>query len=397
MHAGSAKGEWRVDRQEALKSAKRILIKVGSAVLTGDNGLDLRIITRLADQMATLHDKGLELVLVSSGAVAAGRMALANARGCPTCGLEARDLKGLPSKQAASAVGQSRLMREYDEAFARYGKTTAQVLLTGEGLNDRDRFLNARNTLTKLLDWRVIPIINENDAVAVAELGFSDNDMLASMVLSLVDADLFVNLTSAEGVFDRNPAENPNAACLPCIDDVHTFDVDTVCSGKSAVGTGGMHSKLLAARRAAQLAIPTLIIPGRERFALERALNGEDLGTWIMPAKQAVSSRKYWLAYHTQPAGALWVDDGAVKALRTQGKSLLPAGVVRVEGTFEKGAHVRILDYTGQTVGVGVSNYSADDMKKIMGRKSSAIEDILGPGLYTEAIHRDNMLLDPAL
>lgn len=397
MNAEEPKGDWRAKRDEALKNVKRVLVKVGSAVLTDEYGLNLRVITRLADQIATLHDKGLDLILVTSGAVAAGRTALSAAVNCRQCSLDAKELSGLPAKQAASAIGQSRLMREYDEAFARYGKTTAQVLITREDLEDRDRFLNARHTVTQLLEWRVIPIINENDAVTVAELEFGDNDTLASMVLGLSEADLFVNLTSAAGVFDKNPAEHPGARCLECIPNVADLDVDNMCQGKTATGSGGMHSKLLSAHRAAQLAVPTLIVPGRERFALERALSGADLGTWVMPDETAVSSRKYWLAYHTKPMGSLWVDDGAVNALRNKGKSLLSAGVVRVEGDFPRGGHVRILDYTGQTVGVGVSNYSATDVKKIMGQKSSAIKDILGSGLYTEVVHRDNMLLDPAL
>ena len=386
--------DWRNQRDTVLANVKRVLIKVGSAVLTDERGLSLRVITRLADQVATLHDRGVDIILVSSGAVAAGRKAL---EACRRCGGEARDLKALPSKQAASAVGQSRLMHEYDEAFARYGKITAQVLLTREDVQDRHRYLNARNTLTKLLDWRVIPIINENDAVAVSELQFGDNDALSSMVLGLVDADLFVNLTSAGGVYSANPDKDASACMLPCIQNIAELDVESMCAGKTAVGSGGMHSKLLAARRAAQLRVPTLIVSGRERMGIERAFAGEDIGTWVLPDIAAVPSRKYWLAYHSKPSGNIWVDEGAEKALREKGKSLLPAGVVRVEGAFDKGAHVRILDYQGQTVGVGLTNYSASDVKTIMGQKTASIEALLGPGLYPEVIHRDNMLLDPAL
>lgn len=385
--------DWRSRKQIILDNAKRILLKVGSAVLTDERGLNLRVINRLADQVAGLHDRGVEVVLVSSGAVAAGRGALA---GCRRCEGPA-ELRALPDKQAASAVGQSRLMHEYDEAFGRYGKTTAQVLLTRDDFQNRQRFLNARNTLTKLLAWRVIPIINENDAVAVAELQFGDNDALASMVLGLVDADLFINLTSASGVYEQNPAENPFAKCLPCIPDIGALDVENMCQGKTAVGTGGMRSKLLAARRAAQLAVPTLIVSGKERFALERAMNGDDVGTLVLPEAHAVPSRKYWLAYHSKPVGNIWVDEGAVQALRDKGKSLLAAGIIRVDGRFAKGAHVRIVDFQGQTVGVGVSNYGAADLKKIMGQKTKDMEQLLGPGLYPEVVHRDNLLLDPAL
>ncbi len=383
--------DWREHKLKVLKGAKRILVKVGSAVLTDEHGLNLRVVNRLADQIATLHDRGQDVILVTSGAVAAGRQALL---ACPPCG---KDIYGMPAKQAVAAIGQSRLMHEYDEAFARCGKTTAQILLTRDDFQSRQRFLNARNTLTTLLEWRVIPIINENDSVAVAELAFGDNDALASMVLGLVDADLFVNLTSASGVYDSNPSENPKACRLECIDEIAHLDVDGMCQGKTTVGSGGMYSKLLAAKRAAQLAVPTLIVSGKERYALEKAMAGEDMGTWIMPEAQAIPSRKFWLAYHSKPMGEIWVDEGAARALREKGKSLLPAGISRVEGRFGKGAHVRILDWQGQTIGVGVTNYAAQDLKKIMGRRTGSIEELLGPGLYPEVVHRDNMLLDPAL
>jgi glutamate 5-kinase len=383
--------DWREHKRTVLENAKRVLVKVGSAVLTDEHGLNLRVVNRLADQIASLHDRGQDVILVTSGAVAAGRQALL---ACPPCG---KDIFGLPAKQAAASIGQSRLMHEYDEAFARCGKTTAQILLTRDDFQSRQRFLNARNTLTTLLEWRVIPIINENDSVAVAELAFGDNDALASMVLGLVDADLFVNLTSATGVFEANPSENPKACRLECIQEIGHLDVEAMCHGKTMVGSGGMYSKLLAAKRAAQLAVPTLIVSGKERYALEKAMAGEDMGTWIMPEAQAIPSRKFWLAYHSKPMGEIWVDEGAARALREKGKSLLPAGISRVEGRFGKGAHVRILDWQGQTIGVGVTNYAAQDLKKIMGRRTGSIEELLGPGLYPEVVHRDNMLLDPAL
>ncbi len=392
MLAEGNRRDWRGHKRQVIENARRVLVKVGSAVLTDEHGLNLRVVNRLADQIAALHDRGLDVILVTSGAVAAGRRTLL---ACPPCG---KDVFGMPAKQAVAAIGQSRLMHEYDEAFARYGKITAQILLTRDDFQSRQRFLNARNTLTTLLEWRVIPIVNENDSVAVAELAFGDNDALASMVLGLVDADLFVNLTSAAGVFDANPAENSAARCLECIEDITHLDVEAMCQGKTAVGSGGMYSKLLAAKRAAQLAVPTLIVSGKERYALEKAMSGEeDMGTWIMPEEQAIPSRKFWLAYHSKPMGEIWVDEGAARALRDKGKSLLPAGISRVEGRFGKGAHVRILDWQGHTIGVGVTNYAAQDLKKIMGRRTGSIEELLGPGLYPEVVHRDNMLLDPAL
>ncbi len=382
--------DWRAEKRRILEHCKRVVVKVGSAVLTSDAGLDLRVVNRLADQIAVLHDRGFEVTIVTSGAVAAGRRAI-------SCRHECALALTLPDRQAVAAIGQSRLMREYDEAFHRYDKTTAQILLTRSDFQDRARFLNARNTLRTLLTWRVIPVINENDTVAVAELKFGDNDTLASMVLSLVEADLFVNLTSAKGVFTENPEKNPAAKPLPVIENIAEMDVEAMCDGKTAAGTGGMYSKLLAARRAAQLAVPTLIVSGRTPFALEKAFDGEDIGTWVLPAEHAVSRRKFWMAYHAKPCGQVWIDQGAATALRERGKSLLAIGITRVECDFPEGGLVRVLDFQGQTVGVGLSNYSSKDLQAIMGLKSDDIARVLGPGLYPEAIHRDNMLLDPAL
>lgn len=385
-----SRNDWRETKRRILSTCKRVVIKVGSAVLTSEAGLDLRVVNRLADQIAELHDAGMEVVIVTSGAVAAGRRAIIHCRDC-------RDEDSLPSRQAVSAIGQSRLMHEYDEAFFRYGKTTAQVLLTRGDFEDRSRFLNARNTLRTLLDWRVIPIINENDTVAVAELKFGDNDTLASLVLSLVDAQLFVNLTSAKGVFTENPDKNPAAKPLPVIENIAELDVENMCDGKTRVGSGGMYSKLLAARRAAQLAVPTLIVSGLTPFALKKAFEDESMGTLVLPAEHSVSRRKFWMAYHKQPCGQIWVDQGAATALRLRGKSLLAAGVTRVEGEFAEGCLVRILDFQGQTVGVGLSNYASKDLQGVMGLKTEDIARVLGPGLYPEVIHRDNMLLDAAL
>lgn len=378
--------DWKADRDAALARARRLVIKVGSAVLTGPDGLDAAVIDSLAGQLSTLHDRGLDVVLVSSGAVSAGRKLLGLAPA------------GLPERQAASAIGQSRLMHAYDEAFARHGKITAQLLLTREGLMLRPRFLNALNTFRTLLSWRVIPVVNENDVVAVEELEFGDNDTLASLVLNVVEADLFVNLTSARGVFEENPAANPNARRLECIEDIACLDVEGLCSGKTADGTGGMYSKLLAARRAAQLGVPTLILSGREDNGLVRAFDGHAVGTWIAPGEHPISRRKFWLAYNNQPEGMVRVDQGAATALVHRGKSLLPAGICSVEGEFGAGALVRITDPAGEDVGVGLSNYGAEDLKRIMGRRSHEIGALLGRDTtYDEAVHRDNLLLDAAL
>lgn len=377
--------DWKEERKEVIRSARRVVVKVGSAVLTSPQGLDMRVVNRLADQLAGLHDRGIDLVLVSSGAVAAGRRAIKG------------ELEGLPARQAASAIGQSRLMHAYDEAFERYGTVTAQILLTLDDLRSRKRFLNALNTFRTLLDWRAIPVVNENDTVAVQELEFGDNDSLGSLVVNLVEADLFVNLTSASGVYDANPANNPDAKCLECIDNICSMDIDAACDGKTADGTGGMYSKLMAARRVAQLGVPTLILSGREFFGLQRVFDGEMLGTWVRPEGKKISRRKFWLAYNNKPTGDIVVDAGAAGALANHGKSLLPAGIRDVEGNFGAGALVRIVTVDGDAVGVGLTNYRAADLKRIMGHKSAEIEELLGSCPYPEAVHRDNLLLDAAV
>ncbi len=377
--------DWREERAAALAAARRVVVKVGSAVLAGPEGLDSEVIDDLAAQIAGLHGRGLDVVLVSSGAVAAGRRVV---------GVATRDL---PSRQAASAVGQSRLMHAWDQAFGSRGIVTAQVLLTHDGLEMRDRFLNALNTFRTLLSWRAVPVVNENDTVAVQELVFGDNDTLASLVLNVVEADLLVSLTSARGVFDCNPAEHPGAEPLSCIEDIAGLDVEGVCSGKTADGSGGMYAKLLAARRAAQLGVPTLILAGREPQAMARAFAGEDLGTWVRPGARKISRRKFWMAYNNKPAGTVVVDAGAARALRERGKSLLPAGIRAVEGEFEPGSLVRIVDEAGAAVGVGLTNYGAGDLAKIMGKHSSQIEGVLGQCAYPEAVHRDDLLLDAAI
>jgi len=288
-------------------------------------------------------------------------------------------------------------MHAYDEAFERFGKVTAQILLTKDDLRSRTRFLNARHTFQTLFSWRAIPVVNENDSVAVQELKFGDNDSLASLLLNMVEADLFINLTSAKGVFDDNPDENPDDGCLECIPEVLALDPSKLCRGKTGAGSGGMYSKLLAARRAAQLGVPTLIVSGKEKFSLEKVFDGEMLGTWVVPQEKSISRRKFWLAYNQEPNGMIRVDAGAAKALEQGGKSLLPAGIVEVEGGFGVGALVRIVDQDGRSLGVGLSNYKAAEVRRTMGKRTSEIAGIIGQCPYPEVIHRDNLLLDVAL
>ncbi len=377
--------DWKALRDQILSEAKLIVLKVGSAVLTSDEGLDLRVVNRLADQIAALHDHGREFILVSSGAVAAGKKFL---------GLERGELS-LPEKQAAAAIGQSRLMHSYDEAFERYKKTTAQILLTRDDLRSRHRFLNARNTFATLLQSNIIPVVNENDTVVVQELKFGDNDFLATLILNLVRADLFINVTSAEGVFSANPALEQQARKLEVIPDIRELDLKKTCQGKSNSGSGGMYSKVLAASRASQLGVPTLIVSGSVSYILERVFNYETLGTWIMPAQKTIPQKKFWLAYNLDPVGSIQLDRGAADALLLRGKSLLPAGVQKVNGNFSSGDLVRLLGPDDKQVGVGLTNFDAAEVKKIAGKKTSELELVLGHKVYNQAIvHRDNLLLD---
>lgn len=381
-----------VDRKTLLESVKRVVVKVGSAVITTGDGLDSDAINRLADQLSALRKHAIDVVLVTSGAVAAGRQHIFELTS------EQQSIpQDMASRQAASAIGQGRLMHDYDEAFARHGIATAQVLLTRSGLKIRERYLNARNTMDRLLEWGVIPIVNENDTVSTKELEFGDNDTLGAMCLSLTGADLFINLTSADGVFDKNPENHPDAKSLPTIDNICDLDIESMCDGKTSVGTGGMYSKLRAARRASQLGVPTFIVSGKGEFDIVTALESEDRGTLVLPRKQAVSNKKFWLAYHDDPAGSVLVDKGAANALIRKHTSLLPIGVANVEGCFNRGALVFIKTLEGEELGVGISNFSADELCRIKGKHSDELAPILGPLPFDEAIHRDNMLLDAAI
>ncbi len=374
-------------RQKDIKNAKRIVVKIGSAVLTGQNGLQTSVIAHLSDQLSALVKTGREFVLVSSGAVAAGRGLLA----------QVAPGQAIPHRQAASAIGQSRLMRVYDECLGHYGIVTAQVLVTRSDLEARDRYLNIRNTLRTLLDWGAIPIINENDTTGIHELVYGDNDCLSALLLNVVGADLLINLTSADGVFETNPDTDPNARCMTHITNIADIDIDTMCSGKTTVGTGGMYSKLLAARRAAQLSVPTLILSGKKRGALTRAFAGEPVGTWVIPDSKPISRRKFWLAYNMEPKGILILDDGAISALQNRGKSLLPIGITGIEGEFKEGDLVRLVDKDKNQIGVGLTNYDINMLNRIKRLHTDDIEKELGDIPYSEAVHRDNMLIDAAV
>lgn len=387
--------DWQEEKQAAIRNADCVVVKVGSAVLTSGSELNLDVLDNLVGQLVRIQrgedrdGRGRRVVLVSSGAVSTGRAALG--RQCR----EAAAQTGIAAKQALASIGQGRLMHFYDQSFSRRDAVMSQVLLTRDDLSDRGRFLNARNTFGTLLGWNVIPVVNENDTVAVSELKFSDNDNLASLLLNVVGADLFVNLTSIGGVLDANPLTTPDAKIIPCIRQVRDLDLNTLCGGKTAVGTGGMYSKLLSATRAAQLGVPTFILPGLDADVIPRAFCGEACGTWICPEATPISRRKYWLAYQAEPQGLVRIDSGAADAILNKGKSLLPGGITGIEGDFTAGALIRI-EHDGQTVAVGLSNYDAEELRAIMGRSRLEVAALLGDAHYPEVVHRDNMLIEPA-
>lgn len=375
-------------RQKTLTDAKCIIIKVGSAVLTDDDGLAEDILQNLVHQIAYLHKEGHKICLVSSGAVAAGRKALNGTN---------HKIEGIAGKQGAAAIGQSRLMRKYEDAFAKHNLICAQVLLTRDDLRSRERFLNAKNTFHQLLQWNAIPIVNENDTVVIQELKFGDNDALASLLANLIEANLSINLTSTHGVFSENPTTSTlkEIPILKNIENIEELDLNSLCGGKTSVGTGGMYSKLLSARRTAQLGVPTLILPGKEKDIIIRAFNAEEVGTWVCPSKKHISRRKYWLAYQSETQGTVHIDQGAQEALILSGKSLLPGGITAVDGGFGIGALIHIM-FNNKSIAVGLTNYSAAELRKIRGLKRLEVAAILGNAHYPEVIHRDNLLLNAA-
>jgi glutamate 5-kinase len=370
-------------RQETLARTKTILIKVGSAVLTGADGLDLKIINALVAEMTQLARQGFAIVLVTSGAIASGksRMGITGS------------LKSMPEKQAAAAIGQGRLMRIYSKAFEKKGIFVAQLLLTLSDVTDRERYLNIRNTLSTLIQWGVIPIINENDTVAVDEIKFGDNDNLAAMIANIIDADLFINLTNIDGLFDCNPAISKKARLIPLVCEI-SKEIEAIATGDtSAVGTGGMKSKIIAAKKVTASGIPCIIAPGKKKKVLADILAGKEIGTLFLPLADRLNSKKYWIAFTLHSRGKLIIDDGAKKALLEKGKSLLPSGIVGVEGDFSLGDPVSCVDSDDAIIGKGLVNFSSDEIRKIMGLKTAKIEQVLGHKDYDEVIHRDNLAI----
>lgn len=369
--------------RDKLRKARRWVVKIGSALLTNDGqGLDEAAISRWVDQLAALKQQGVEVVLVSSGAVAEGMTRL---------GWNVRP-KELNRLQAAAAVGQMGLVQAYEANFQRHGTHTAQILLTHDDLTNRNRYLNARAALKTLLEMGVVPVVNENDTVVTDEIRFGDNDTLAALVANLIEADGVVLLTDQHGLYTADPRSNPQAELISQARAEDEALIAVAGSG-GKLGQGGMATKVRAAKLAARSGAVTLIASGREDDVLLRLKKGEVLGTLLVPDRSPMAARKQWLAGHLQARGTLVLDAGAVLALTERGKSLLPAGVKGLSGEFTRGEMVLIADEAGRIVARGLVNYGAADARKIVGRPSSMISATLGYISEEELVHRDNLVL----
>lgn len=365
-----------------LRRLRRIVVKIGSSVLADERGLDRAQLTRLCDEIAELHRRGLAVTVVTSGAIAAGRLRL---------GIAAP--RSIPERQATAAVGQILLMAEYQRALDERGVTVAQILVDAGDLANRRRWLNAQHALASLHQGRILPIVNENDTVAVDELKFGDNDNLSALVASLVDADLLVILSDVAGLHDANPVAHPGARRIPIVTRVDAPLLD-LASGGNALGTGGMRSKLQAARKAAAAGIATVIADGRAPGTLARVLDPDaDVGTLVLPVADRLARRKHWIAHTVKPAGTLHCDEGAAAAIRRHGRSLLPSGITGVSGRFEAGDCVSLVGPDGAEFARGLASYGAGEVARIAGRKSSDVETILGYEMGDAVVHRNDLVV----
>lgn len=369
-------------RKKLVRGAKRIVVKVGSGVLTGSSGLNTAALGRLAEDMAALRSQKKEIILVSSGAIAVGFKKV---------GLVEKP-KTIRHFQACAAIGQAGLMNAWEKAFKKQDHQVAQVLLTADDLANRRRYLNARNTLTTLLEWQVIPIINENDTVVVAELKFGDNDTLAGMVTILIQADLFINLTDIDGLYDRDPRNDPQARFIPQVESIGAKVEAMASKIPGALGAGGMYTKIVAARRVSRRGVPSIIANGKKKSILHDILQGRPQGTLFLPKTKPMDSRKHWIAFASKPKGRAVVDSGAQKALITGKKSLLPSGVLEVEGKFDIGDTIQVVGPDHELAAIGLCNYSSEELLKIAGCQTARIESLLGYKHSDEVIHRDNMV-----
>jgi len=359
-----------------------VVVKLGSSIVADDSGeLRLSVVARICEEVAALHASGVDVVVVTSGAIARGIHLLA-------LGGRPRVVEEL---QAASAVGQGRLYRTYDEYLRERGIQTAQVLLTFFDMSARTHYLNARRTLRKLVEWRIVPVINENDTTTTDEISFGDNDFLAAQVAVLVDASLLLLLTSTAGLFTADPRSDAAARLVETVSDPAELEALSISAATSPMGSGGMRSKVAAAEMATAAGIPTVIGSGYEPGVLARAWAGESVGTRFAPHPVRQPSFKLWLKYAKPSQGSVVVDAGAARALREGGTSLLPVGIVGVEGAFEAGDAVDV-KASDHAVGKGISNYSAAELRRVMGMKSGEVREVL-PRATDEAVHRDYFVL----
>ena len=383
-------------RKEILKGLKRVVIKVGSSIITKRekrnnewaNELNANNVRLLARTIRQFVDRNCEVVLVSSGAIMAGRERL---------DLHRADLS-IPEKQACAAIGQSYLMHTYEKKFEKEGIKVAQILLGHDDLRNRKRFLNAKHTLEALLEHKVIPIINENDSVTIDEIKIGDNDTLSATVACLLNAQLLIILSDVDGLFSRDPSSKMREGDAPmkiiehvdCI----TQKIEKLAGGsKSKVTVGGMYTKILAAKQTMSFGIPTLIVNGFDKSIAEKIYKGKSVGTLFWAGREKIKKRKHWIAHTLKPSGKITIDSGAEKAILSRGKSLLPAGVIKVEGKFEFGNAVRILGEDGKEIARGLVNYNFRDLDSIMGMRTTAVKKIFKDNFYNEVIHRDDLTL----
>jgi len=366
--------------RKEIPQVKTIVVKTGSRILTA-NGHEQRV-KRLAEDLVTLQKAGLRTILVSSGAIAHGMRAL---------GLTKRPAT-IPLQQACASIGQNKLMQMYEKYFASHGVIIGQVLLTWDDLRSKKRYLNLRNTFFQLLDCGAIPIVNENDSVGVEEIRFGNNDVLAAQVALLTQADLFVNLTDVGGLYDKNPHADKSAKHIPVVTEFSSSVHKLASEKKSEISVGGMSTKLKAAEMVTRAGIFALVGDGFDK-RLTDLLISEDSATLFLPQKHKMSSKHRWIAFSGQSSGSLIIDDGAQRAIKNLGKSLLPAGVKGIRGSFKSGDMVDISTLDGKTLAKGLVNYSADEILKIKGMKSTEIKNILGKKEFDEVVHRDNMVL----
>jgi len=363
-------------RDQLIKKAKNVVVKVGTSTITNSDGtLDTTQIEKLASQISFLREQGKNIIVVTSGAIGAGMAVL---------GLKKRpnDISGL---QACAAVGQGRLIETYAETFSKYKHIVAQILLTAEDFRNRTRFLNARNTILRLLEENVIPIVNENDTVVVSEIKFGDNDRLSALVTNLIQADLLIILSDVDGLYDEKKVVVEKVQKIGA-------DIEKLCSGKgSELSVGGMHTKLEAAKMVTRAGEGMVIANGRRQNVLIDVLNGVKIGTFFEPHLKGLTAKKRWLAFFTKIHGSIIVDKGAEEALAKKGKSLLASGIVGVKGNFKIGDTVNIMDVEGRKFACGLVNYSNEEIEKIKGLKTSQIEEVLKYKVSDEVIHRDNM------